>query len=103
MTNDFGFTLTEDDRADFDVIWHNTGMKTNQIKKLKSYQKYNHFPGMYQLANKRNLGRNLMRMFKLHSEEFKFFPKTWVLPNDYSDFVKHNKQNENQYYIIKPE
>lgn len=103
ITKEFGFELTEDDNADFDIMWHNTGMKTSQIKRLKSYQKYNHFPGMYQLAKKTNLGRNLMKMHRLHPEEYKFFPKTWILPNEYGEFVKHSKLNEGQTYIVKPD
>lgn len=58
---------------------------------------------MYQLANKKNLGRNLMKMHKLHPKEYSFFPKTWVLPNDFSEFVKHSKQHEGQTYIVKPD
>ena len=103
ITKDFGFELTEDDKADFDIIWHNTGMKAPQIKRLKSHQKYNHFPGTYQLAKKTNLGRNLMKMNKLHPEEYNFFPKTFVLPNDYQDFIKHSKSHDGQTYIVKPD
>lgn len=103
ITNDFNFMCTEDERVDFDIIWHNTGLKISQIKKLKSYQKYNHFPGMYQLARKTNLGRNLMKMCKLHPEEYGFFPKTWILPNDYNEFLKHYKAHENKTYIVKPD
>lgn len=102
ITKDFGFELTVDDNADFDIMWHNTGLKTKQIKKLKSHQKYNHFPGMYQLANKINLGRNLMKMNKMYPEEYKFFPKTWVLPKDFNAFLKYSKQHEEVTYIVKP-
>ncbi|CAI2360093.1 unnamed protein product [Moneuplotes crassus] len=102
ITRDYGFELTVDDNVDFDIIWHNTGLKSKDIKRLKSHQKYNHFPGMYQLANKNNLGRNLMKMNKMHPEEYNFFPKTWVLPNDFSEFLKYYKKNEGKTYIIKP-
>lgn len=103
LTRDFDFTLTEDDNADFDILWHSTGLKIPQVKRLKSYQKYNHFPGMYQLARKTDLGRNLMKMHKLHPEEYNFFPKTWILPTEYNEFVKYSKNNEGQTYIVKPE
>lgn len=102
ITKDFGFELTTDDKADFDIIWHNVGLKSKDIKKIKSHQKYNHFPGMYQLANKNNLGRNLMKMYKLHPEEYNFFPKTWVLPNDFPEYLRHYKQNKGATYIVKP-
>jgi len=32
ITKDFGFDLTLDDTADFDIMWHNTGLKTKNIK-----------------------------------------------------------------------
>jgi len=31
---------------------------------MKPYQKVNHFPGMYTLARKNYLGKNLMKMMK---------------------------------------
>lgn len=103
ITNDFDFDLTEKETNDFDIMWHSTGMKTNEIKKLKSHQKYNHFPGTYQLAKKTSLGRNLMKMNRLFPDDYKFFPKTWVLPNDFPDFVKYSKHHEGQTYIVKPD
>lgn len=43
-----------------------------------------------------------MKMFKMHPEEYKFFPKTWVLPNDFPEFLRHYKQYEECTYIVKP-
>jgi tubulin polyglutamylase TTLL6/13 len=41
---------------------------------------------MYALARKNHLGKNLARMAKQFPEEYGFFPATWVLPADMSDF-----------------
>lgn len=44
-----------------------------------------------------------MRMHKILSEEFNFFPKTWILPNEMSDFRNQfNKKKNNKTFIIKP-
>lgn len=41
---------------------------------------------MCALSHKNNLCRNLKRMQKLFPNEYDFFPKTWILPSDSSDF-----------------
>ena len=52
----------------------------------KAHQKINHMPGMYCLARKNHLGRNLTKMVKQFPEKFDFFPRTWLLPSEYGDF-----------------
>ena len=44
------------------------------IYTMIAHQKINHFPGMYSLARKNHLGRNLMKMRKVFPDDFKFFP-----------------------------
>lgn len=53
---------------------------------LLAHQKVNHYPGMYALARKNFLGKNLMKMKKVHPDDYNFFPQTWMLPSDYCDF-----------------
>ena len=43
-----------------------------------------------------------MKMYKMHPNDYKFFPKTWVLPNDFPDLLRHFKQHEGDTYIVKP-
>ena len=42
-------------------------------------------------------------MNKLHPNEYNFFPKTWILPNEYSEFLKYQKLNEGKTFIVKPD
>ena len=70
---------------------------------MQSYQKINHFPGMYSLARKNHLGRNLMRMSRVFQEYFSFFPSTWLLPAEYNDFKNQFNKHKNKTFIIKPE
>ena len=51
-----------------------------------------------------------MRMFKAFPEQYNFFPKTWVIPNESNDlrnhFTQHNLNPSNKKkitYIVKPD
>ena len=76
-----GFKMMDDEAGDWDIYWNDTaGTTPEQLSKLQPHQRMNHVPGMYQLARKYNLCKNLMRMHKAFPTEFNFFPKTWILP-----------------------
>ena len=72
---------------------------------MKPYQRINHFPGMYALARKNHLARNLMRMQKIFPDDYKFFPQTWLLPSEYPDYrSQYNAKKKNsKTFIVKPE
>lgn len=72
---------------------------------MKHYQRINHFAGMYALARKNHLARNLGRMQKRFPDDYKFFPQTYLLPSEYSDFRNQfqNKKKMNKTFIVKPE
>ena len=58
---------------------------------------------MYALARKNNLCRNLMRMLKGFKDEYNFFPKTWILPQESTEFkMQFSKKKNNKTFIIKP-
>ncbi len=65
------------------------------------------YPGIYCLAKKNHLARNLMRMYKYYPDEYNFFPKTWVLPNEATDFrnyfMKNQTNKQRVTYIVKPD
>ncbi|CAD7946814.1 unnamed protein product [Amoebophrya sp. A25] len=87
-----------------ELIWSDTSIPAERFTKLKSYQKINHFVGMCAITRKNNLGRNLIRMKKYYPKEYKFFPDTWILPTDMSDFkAQFQNQSKNKTYIIKPD
>ncbi len=68
---------------------------------------------MYALARKNHLGKNLMKMMKQFPDDYKFFPKTWLLPSEMSDFrnqfnFKNQPQEKNgkkkvKTFICKPD
>ena len=47
---------------EFDVQWQDGAMAPKKFKKFRAYQRTNHFPGTYEIARKKNLARNLMKL-----------------------------------------
>jgi len=92
--------------VDFDIYWTDLGIYSDRLFRMKPYQRINHFPGMFQLARKNNLGRNLMRMKKYYAKEYNFFPKTYLLPIEYGELrnqIAKKGRNKKQTFIVKPE
>ena len=58
---------------------------------------------MHSLGRKNHLGRNLMKMRKHFPDDYKFFPPTWLLPAEYSDFKNQFNNKFVKTFIIKPE
>lgn len=88
---------------DYDLLWSDTAIGAERFMKLKLYQKMNHFVGMSSITRKNNLGRNLLRMRKQFPKEYKFFPDTWILPTDLSDFKSQFTGAKNKTFIVKPD
>jgi tubulin polyglutamylase TTLL6/13 len=89
--------------CDIDLIWSDQSIAADRFMKLKPYQKINHFVGMSAITRKNNMGRNLLRMRKQFPTEYRFFPDTWILPTDLSDFKLQFTPAKNKTYIIKPD
>ena len=53
---------------------------------MEPYQKVNQYPGIYVITRKNNLARNLMKMQRCYPNEYNFFPKTWIIPQETTDF-----------------
>ena len=73
---------------------------------MEHHQKINHFPGMYILARKNMMAKNLMRMRKKCPEEYNFFPLTWTIPLEYQEFKAYfdtKPKGKARTYIAKPE
>ena len=93
----------ETETLDWDIMWTDNGVQPETLAKMQTYQKINHFPGMYSLARKNHLGRNLMRMKKAFPDHYKFFPQTFLLPSEYNDFKLQFNKKKNKTFIVKPE
>ncbi|XP_048862885.1 tubulin polyglutamylase TTLL4 [Brienomyrus brachyistius] len=79
-------------------------MKSPGFKAIREYQKLNHFPGSFQIGRKDRLWRNLSKMqVRFGKQEFGFFPRSFVLPQDSKLLRKAWQDGGNrQKWIIKP-
>jgi tubulin polyglutamylase TTLL6/13 len=50
------------------------------VRRLKPYQRINHFPNSQELGKKNLLSDNLKKMKVVFPKEYNFFPETWNLP-----------------------
>ncbi|XP_044072796.1 tubulin polyglutamylase TTLL4 isoform X3 [Siniperca chuatsi] len=79
-------------------------MKSPGFKALGEHQKLNHFPGTFQIGRKDRLWRNLSKMqVRFGKQEFSFFPRTFILPQDIKLLRKAWEDGgSRQKWIIKP-
>eukprot|EP00347_Sterkiella_histriomuscorum_P001153 403373125 len=89
---------------DWDIFWTDDVFSADKLKGMKPYQMINHFPGMYLIALKHNLGKYLKAMQKALPEEFKFFPRTWITPYESFDMNNYIQTRKTPMtMIVKPQ
>jgi len=59
-----------DEEEDWDIWWIDGPIVPALLVKMKNYQRTNHFPGMYNLARKNLLAKNLLAMQRHFPREF---------------------------------
>lgn len=102
----FGMDAREESIAveDFDVCWIDCGVPPEALAKIKPYQRISQFPGIQAISNKNKLARNLMKMRKYFTNEYNFFPQTYLLPVEHNELRRQiYMNNKRDFYIIKPE
>ncbi|CDW80207.1 tubulin-tyrosine ligase family protein [Stylonychia lemnae] len=102
----FGWKISKcrNPEDDWDILWTDQVFSAEKLQGMKPYQMINHFPGMYLIALKHNLGKYLKLMQKAFPEEFKFFPRTWIAPYEFFDlnnFISTRKTPLTM--IVKPQ
>ena len=85
-------TRNENFNSEWDVYFAEFGIDSEHLMQMKPYQKINHFPAMYLIARKTFLGKNLKKLAKLFPDDYQFFPRTWVLPQESND-LRYFTQN----------
>ena len=96
-------TEKDPENKNWDVWWTDSAVQPEHLAKMNPYQKINHFPGMFALSRKNHLARNLKRLKREFPEYFKFFPPTWLLPAERSDFNAQFVDRKPKTFILKPE
>lgn len=77
-------------------------LKCASFKRIRPFQKVNHYPGSFHLGRKDKLWENYKSMQSRYGEDvFNFFPETFHLPNDIN-LLKSAWEGENKCWIIKP-
>uniref|UniRef100_A0A8C5BG04 Tubulin tyrosine ligase-like family, member 11 n=1 Tax=Gadus morhua TaxID=8049 RepID=A0A8C5BG04_GADMO len=93
-------------RAACDIYWHGTSFHDNDH--IVSGQ-VNKFPGMIEMLKKINLSRALRTMHELFPEEYNFYPRSWILPDEYQQFsaqirgLKDSDAAAHRTFIVKPD
>ena len=80
------------------------------FKKLKCYNRVNHYPGSWCLGRKDRLLKCIQRAKRFASsshvnqkDAYDFFPEGWKLPQDYQLFqTVMNREQQNSIFILKP-
>ena len=61
-------------------------VKEEVLKASRSYQKISHFPHSYNIGRKDAMWRNISDMQEEFPDEYDFWPKTFLFPQDAEDF-----------------
>jgi tubulin polyglutamylase TTLL6/13 len=95
----YKFYNKEDQSHDLFLIWIDSYVSEEFVKRLKSYQRINHFPSSCELGRKDLLATNLNLARSTMPQLYQFYPNTWVLPRDFEAF---SRQESSSFYIVKP-
>eukprot|EP00359_Climacostomum_virens_P005225 CAMPEP_0204901206 /NCGR_PEP_ID=MMETSP1397-20131031/2946_1 /ASSEMBLY_ACC=CAM_ASM_000891 /TAXON_ID=49980 /ORGANISM="Climacostomum Climacostomum virens, Strain Stock W-24" /LENGTH=679 /DNA_ID=CAMNT_0052069523 /DNA_START=147 /DNA_END=2183 /DNA_ORIENTATION=- len=73
------------------------------LKWLSSFQRFNHYPGAWNLGRKDNLWRNVWRMKRAFGSDYEICPNTYILSEDYNRFQAERESAEpTALWILKP-
>ncbi|XP_041754639.1 tubulin polyglutamylase TTLL11-like [Coregonus clupeaformis] len=86
-------------RSACDIYWHGVSFHDND--NILSGQ-VNKFPGMIEMLRKINLSRAVRTMQELFPEEYNFYPRSWILPEEYQLFSTQIRLTKNSDASLKP-
>ncbi|XP_068609101.1 tubulin polyglutamylase TTLL11 [Brachionichthys hirsutus] len=93
-------------RAACDIYWHGVSFHDNE--NIVSGQ-VNKFPGMMEMLRKINMSRAVRTMQELFPEDFDFYPRSWILPEEYQQFTAQIRSAKDDgalatpTFIVKPD
>ena len=88
----------------WNILWKNQRPSLGEFRRAAAYQKLIHIPKTGLICTKDNLARLIRKMKQLYGKMFDFTPLTFILPNEYKQFIKNFNQegNEGSLWICKP-
>ena len=83
-----GFQEVSSSNQDFNIMWTGSHPNPHMFKSMLPHQRVNHFPRSYELTRKDRMYKNIERLkFSKGPKHFNFIPKTFTIPNEYSEFA----------------
>ncbi|XP_036998071.2 tubulin polyglutamylase TTLL11 isoform X2 [Artibeus jamaicensis] len=92
-------------RLPCDIYWHGVSFHDSDIYSGQ----VNKFPGMTEMVRKITLSRAVRIMQSLFPEEYNFYPRSWILPDEFQLFaaqvrmVKDGNPSWKPTFIVKPD
>ncbi|GBM35318.1 hypothetical protein AVEN_195825-1 [Araneus ventricosus] len=94
MFQKMGYRIQTHDQMNWDIMWAHTYpfySLAQEMAHLKPTQKVNHFPGSGFITQKSNLA----------ALGINHIPKSFLLPNGKTDFVRYVEKNPTKFWILK--
>lgn len=103
-----GWRLVDGDGVDArksNIFWVDTSCIGERMRELAPWQRINHFPGMNSIARKGRMAQALDRMRRKFPADYSFYPRTWVLPAEWSSFKSEfdAQGRSSRTFILKPD
>ena len=89
------------DSHDWNLLWLGAAPQLYLYENLHDFQRISHFPNSFEITKKDRMSVNLKNMQQRFPLEYDFFPETYVIPEEYSEFY-HKFQNDKGNWIVKP-
>eukprot|EP00667_Euglena_gracilis_P008731 EG_transcript_8849 len=87
----------------FTLFWTDTSVNMERVMRIQPYQRLNHFPSMHLICRKVALCNTMYRARGVAEAQFRFYPRTWALPGQLSDFrIYYSGLQQKKTFIIKP-
>lgn len=83
------------------MCWTTKRYVAKELYGLHPSQKVNHFRNTSSITKKDNLLRNLRRMKSTYGKIYDFFPQSWMIPLQFSEFLRV-KKSDDSIWIAKP-
>ena len=109
VAKEYGYKLQDDEKNESksNMFWVDIATIQDRFMRISPWQTVNHFPGMPNIARKQRMGQNLNKMHRVYPREYSFYPRTWILPAEMSEFrANFDSQGyalNNKIFIIKPD
>nr|XP_006822561.1 PREDICTED: tubulin polyglutamylase TTLL11-like [Saccoglossus kowalevskii] len=91
-----------------DIYWHSAYFHDSDEPGLYN-AKVNKFPGMVEIVRKVSLTRIMGQMRNLFPDEYDFYPRSWILPDQYHHFAAEvasmakETPKQKRFFIVKPD